>query len=106
MYHLISVSEGFINVLKLEHFDPKTLTRAVGCQRVRLATELLNKLPLTDEDRDSRDTTLKQRAHVASPVNFYGKFLHPRDQQVKVPSMKHSAVFKLKCSLIFLVAQA
>ncbi len=106
MYHLISVSEGFINVLKLEHFDPKTLTRAVGCQRVRLAIELLNILPLTDEDQDSRDTTLKQRAYVASPVNFYGKFLRPRDQQAKVPLMKHSAVFKLKCSLIFLLAQA
>ena len=106
MYHLISVSEGFINVLKLEHFDPETLTRAVGCQRVRLAVELLNILPLTDEDRDSKDTTLKQTAYVASPVNFCGKFLHPRDQQAMVPSMKQSAVFKLKCSLIFLLAQA
>jgi len=106
MYHLISVSEGFINVLKLEHFYPKTLTRAVGCLRARLAIELLNILPLTDEHRDSRDTTLKQRVYVASSVNFYGEFLHPRDQQAKVPSMKHSAVFTLKCSLIFLLAQA
>tara|TARA_B100001057_G_scaffold435699_1_gene466214 strand:- start:608 stop:928 length:321 start_codon:yes stop_codon:yes gene_type:complete len=106
MYDLVSVSEGFINVLKLEHFDPKTLTRADGCQRVRLAIELLNIRPLTDENRDSRDTNLKQRIYVASSVNFYGKFLHPRDQQAIVPSMQHSVVFKLKCSLIFLLAQA
>ena len=106
MYDLVSVSEGFINVLKLEHFDPKTLTRAVGCQRVRLDIELLNILPLTEEDRDSRDTTLKQRVYVASSVNFYGELLHPRDQQAIVPSMKHPVVFKLKYSLIFLLAQA
>jgi len=49
---------------------------------------------------------LDQRIYIATTANSCSKSLHSRDEEALVPSIKQSAVFKFKCSLIFLLVRA